>query len=266
MASIVLIYIVVGLGIGFLSGLIGIGGGLITVPALAWVLTQQHIADDLVMHIAIATSLTAIVFTSLAAVKFYHCQKNIVWKAVKILLPGIIIGSVIGVIISGLLSTHHLRTLFGIFIFIISFRLLFGEKTNKQTQPLMVRADWMTHALALTAGFFAGLLGIGGALIIIPYLLYKNFSMREASGTAVACSLPIALIGVVSFIVVSAQIPNLPPFSTGYINWPAVIGISFPSIFSVSLGAKLGSSLSHMHLKKFFAIFLIFVGINMFYA
>lgn len=268
--SILLIYCLVGAVIGLLSGLLGIGGGLVAVPALSWILTLQGVNEELIMHIAVATSLSTIIFTSLASIRVFNRQGEVIWQLVKKLLPGVVIGTMLGIIISQFLSTHDLRIIFGLFVLIISFRLLFEKpkslppvsNTEPQTNP-RPKHRWDPHGIALTTGLSSGLLGVGGSIIIIPYLLHQGFNIRQASGTSITCSLPIALVGVIFFIATSWNLNDLPPYSTGYINWGATLGLSIPSIFSVSLGGWIGKRVPQTTLRKIFAIFLIFVSLDM---
>ncbi len=265
--SILLIYCIVGLLIGLLSGLLGIGGGLVAVPALSWIFMQQNIDYALVMHMAVATSLATIIFTSLASIRAFNRQGNVVWTLVKSLLPGVTLGTVVGIAISHFLSTHDLRTIFGLFVLIISFRMMFekyhGPAPTHKNMPAKKKKYWDPHAIALTTGLSSGLLGVGGSIIIIPYLLHEGFSMRQASGTSITCALPIALIAVCSTILASWKLPNLPAYSTGYVNWSAALGIAIPSIFSVDMGAWLGKRLPQTFLRKLFAVFLVFVSLEM---
>lgn len=259
-----IIYILTGLLIGLLSGLLGIGGGLVAVPALLWIFTHQGVAYAVTMHMAIGTSLGGIIFTSLAAVLAFNKQQSIVWPYVVRMLPGIIIGTLVGAAISDHISTHGLKIFFGVFVLIMALRMFFTKKDAPApgAKPHKVSPFFIVF-LGTATGLLAGLLGVGGSVIIIPGLLYCGLTMRQCSGTSIASILPVALVGTLSMIAVGWHHPNLPPFSTGYVNWPAALGLSIPSIFSVRLGAKWGKQLPQLTLRKAFAVFLIFVALNM---
>lgn len=262
----ILIYCLTGAIIGLLSGLLGIGGGLVAVPTLSWILLHQGVDYSLTMHMAVATSLATIIFTSIASIRAFNRQGDVEWQLVRALLPGILIGTIIGVFIAHQLSTHDLKVVFGLFVLIVALRLLFEKK--REIEATLVHGKKFKnghtyHAMAIITGISSGLLGVGGSIIVIPYLLHEGFSIRQASGTSITCALPIALIAVISIIISSWHMSGLPPYSTGYINWPAAIGIAIPSIFCVSLGAWLGKRLPQTTLRKMFALFLIFVSVNM---
>lgn len=262
----ILLYCLTGLLIGVLSGLLGIGGGLVAVPSLSWILAHQGVDERLVMHIAIGTSLSTIIFPSIASIRAFNQQGEVEWQLVRKLIPGIIVGTLSGVMIAHFLSTRDLKVVFGLFVLMIAFRLLFEKKqaVPLEIQDKKIKQDGRNyHAIALTTGLSAGMLGVGGSIIIIPYLLHSGFSIRQASGTSITCALPIAIIGVVSIIISSWGTPGLPAYSTGYIDWAATLGIAIPSIFCVPLGAWLGKRLPQDILRKVFAIFLIFVSLNM---
>ncbi|MBI5447104.1 MAG: sulfite exporter TauE/SafE family protein [Gammaproteobacteria bacterium] len=265
---ILFIYCIAGLLIGFLSGLLGIGGGLIAVPALSMLLVLQGVNHSLIMHIAVATSLSTIIFTSLASIRTFHQQGEVAWDLIKILLPGVILGTLLGTFISQHLSTNHLRFLFGLFVLIVAFRLFFQKKEDLKSHtphPRSIdKADLRHHRIAAVAtGLTAGLLGVGGSIIIIPYLLHKGFTIRQASGTSITCAFPIALIATLVFSISGWHIVNLPPYSTGYVNWSATLGLALPSLFSVSLGAWLGKRAPQTTLRKLFSLFLVFVSLDM---
>lgn len=261
--SIFLLYIIIGTLIGLLSGLLGIGGGLIAVPGLNWALSSQGLPEGIVMHMAIATSLSTIIFTASASIRAFNREGDIVWKLVKSFLPGICIGTLSGIIVSHYLLGRDLRIIFGVFVFFVAIRLFFEKSETNSSAKSTTHTIHYPHFIAIVTGFCAGLLGVGGSIIIIPYLLFHRFTMRQASGISIACALPIAIIAVISVILSSWHVPKLPAYSTGYIYWPATFGIALPSIFTVPLGAKLARHLPQSKLRKIFAVFLIFVTFDM---
>jgi len=252
-----------GLLIGVLSGLLGVGGGLVAVPALVWILARQGVHYDILMHMAVGTSLAGILFTSLAAIYKFSQQNNIVWVIVKKLVPAVMIGVLFGVYLAHRLSTQNLKIVFGLFVFIVAIHFLFERKKNQNSENKIFFSKGNYFSAGIITGLSAGLMGVGGSVIMIPYLLYKGLNMRQASGTSIACVFPLAFVAVISMTILGWGQQGLPPYSTGYINWPAALSLSIPSVFSVSLGAYLGKRLPQLFLKKIFAVFLIFVSLNM---
>lgn len=258
-----ILYLIIGFLIGILSGLLGIGGGLIAVPAIDMSLAAQGLTPTHLMHISTATSLSTVVFTSIASIRAFHREGDIRWDWVKKLLPSLLISSVAGIIISHSLSTHDLRVLFGVFVFIVAMHLLFEQTPKLSSEAQKPRPLKYPHLLGSCAGLFAGLLGVGGSVLMIPVFLHFRLNMRQASGTSVACAFPIAVMAVLTTIISSWGTPGLPPYSSGFIYWPATLGIVATSIFSVSIGAWIARHSKQSTLRKFFAIFLIFVSIDM---
>ena len=226
---IILIFICIGLIIGLFSGLLGIGGGLISVPTLSCVFSMQHVPFALRMHLAVGTSLAAIIFTSLVSMRAFHYQGSIVWALWKKLLPGIILGTLTGVLISSFLTSKWLRILFGLLVLYTAIRLLWTSKTELKTETqhkTLLNKLYFLMPTSFITGMTAGILGVGGSVVIIPLLLYGGLPIRQASGTSVACAIPIAFIGACGFMVTGWHIPNLPTYPTGYVNWPAALPFS----------------------------------------
>ncbi len=257
MSEYFLLYLVLGAAAGFLAGLFGIGGGLILVPFLSWIYTTQRFPSNLVMLMAIATSLATIIPTAISSVNAHHKLGAIKWEFVLRLAPGILAGSLIGTVIAQQLDTRTLKTIFGVFLILVSIQTGFQIKPEKQTWVLGKSLGSCVGALI---GCFSSLVGIGGGTLTVPFLMKCQQPIRNAVAISSACGVPISIAGTIGYITLGWNIPNRPEWSAGYIYGPALIGIVTSSVVFAPLGAKLAHSLPTGWLKRLFAIFIFVVG------
>ncbi|KOR29960.1 membrane protein [Achromatium sp. WMS1] len=254
------IYLGIGITAGILAGLLGIGGGLVVVPALSFVFATQGISQSAAMHLAAGTSLASICITSIASIKAHHNYKAVLWKNVKTFSPGIVIGAMAGAMISGALPGDVVRILFSMFVFAIAAQIWLGHHTA--TQHSFPGTKGATIAGTIIGGISA-FLGIGGGSLIVPYLLWCNIPIRKAVGTSSACGLPLAIAGTVGFIISGWNVDNLPAYSIGFIYWPAFLGIVLSSTTFAKIGARLAHRMPTMVLRNVFIIFLCSVGLHL---
>ncbi|MGB2683183.1 MAG: sulfite exporter TauE/SafE family protein [Candidatus Competibacter sp.] len=255
-----LFYLLLGAFAGVMAGLLGVGGGLIIVPALAWIFHHQQIAESAIMHLAIGTSLATIILTSISSVRAHHQRGAVLWPTVWRLTPGIIIGAWLGAAIADQLSSVALQKIFAVFVLIMSAQMGFGAKPAPH-RDLPKTAGML--AAGGVIGAVSAIVGIGGGSLTVPFLTWCNVQIRQAVATSAACGLPIALAGALGFVITGANAPNLPAWSLGYVYGPALAGIAFTSMLFAPLGAKLAHSVPTEMLKKIFAVFLAGVGIKM---
>jgi uncharacterized protein len=256
----VALYLLLGAAAGTLAGLLGVGGGLIIVPVLVFVFRGQGMAEEIIVHLAIGTSLATIVPTSLSSVRAHHKRGGVIWPVFERLTPGIIVGALAGSTLADLMPAPVLRTVFAIFELTVAAQLALDRKPapNRQLPP--------TSGMVAAGGVIGGLssiVGIGGGTLTVPFLVWCNVQMRNAVATSAACGLPIALAGSAGFIFHGWSRPDLPEWSTGYVYWPALVTITAATILFAPLGARLAHALPAKTLKRFFAIFLAALGIKM---
>lgn len=257
------IYLVTGAASGLLAGLFGVGGGLIIVPALAWLLPQQGVGQTAVMQTAIGTSLAVIGLTSIASMRAHHARGGVLWPVFWRLAPGIVAGSLLGAWIAHGLSGAALKRVVGFGALLIALQMLF-ELAPKTVRPLPGAAGL---ALAGTAiGSLSALIGIGGGSLTVPFLNAGGIEMRRAVGTSSACGVPIAWAGALGFAVNGLGVAGRAPWSLGYLDLAAFAGIAAASVFTAPLGARLAHGLPPAALKRLFASFLILVGLRMLLA
>lgn len=256
-----LFYILIGAFAGFLSGLLGIGGGTVLVPGLLFAFSHAGLPIQLQMHLATSTALASIIFSSLVSVYQQQRSFSINWSLFRQLAPGMIIGIVMGASIALLLSTQFLKLLFSLFLFSVAIKIFFNKKSErKEIINLTSIKKW---TLGISIGIISGLLGIGGGAIAVPIFLRLGLSTHHAIATSSACVLLLAIIGAITFTITGLHAQNLPAGSGGFVYWPAVMGVAMGSILFVPLGTRLGKRTSGYHLRKIFALFLLVLSTMM---
>lgn len=252
-------FLIIGAFAGFAAGLFGVGGGTIIVPLLYIVFSQMGYSPDVIMHMALGTSLATIVVTSISSLMAHNKNGAVIWPVFKNLAPPMAIGCFAGAGIAGLLSGTHLQLFIGVFLIWVAYTMFKGSKkpvdTNK-TLPSTGRQIAAGSGIGIASAIF----GIGGGSITVPYLTANGMVMQKAVGTSAACGLPIAIAGALGFMFFgmkqNVEIPN----TIGFIHIYAFFGISVMSFFTAKYGAKTAHALSPAMLKKCFAVLLLAVG------
>jgi uncharacterized membrane protein YfcA len=240
-----------------MAGLLGIGGGLIVVPALLFLLPSAGISPSIVMHLALATSLASIIVTSGSSALNHFRLGNIDMFVVKWLMPGVVVGGFLGANVAEWIPSQYLPKVFGIIVLCLAVQMLFSIKATKErTMPSGV----VTTVIGTGIGMVSSLAGIGGGSLSVPFLNRHGIEMRRAVGSSSVCGCFIAMSGMVGFILHGAQVESLPAFSIGYVYLPALIAITSTSMLTTKIGARLATNLPTVTLKKIFALFLIFVA------
>lgn len=257
---ILLLYLALGAFAGVMAGLLGVGGGLIIVPVLAWIFHHQQINANLIMHLAIGTSLATIVMTSISSIRAHQRRGAILWPVFWRLTPGIVIGAWLGAAVADALPSAALQKIFGLFVLTVSAQMAFGAKPAPQ-HNLPGTLGMLTAGGVI--GGVSAIVGIGGGSLTVPFLTWNNTAMRQAVATSAACGLPIALAGALGFVITGSNASALPAWSLGFVYGPALIGITLSSILTAPLGAKLAHTIPTESLKKVFAVFLAVVGSKM---
>lgn len=255
-----LIYLAVGAVAGLMAGLFGVGGGMIIVPALAFLLPTQGVKNEIIMQVAVGTSLAIISATSISSMLAHHRRNGVLWDSFRYLTPGLIAGALIGAVIADQVSSEVLRRLVGISALLVAAKMWLDLKPKAHT-PL---PGPMGLSIAGTLiGSASSLIGIGGGSLTVPFLNWCSVSMRQAVGTAAACGVPIAWAGMLGFIVTGWNEPGRPDYSLGYISLTGFLGISIASVSAAPLGAHFAHILPPHILKRAFALLLVVIGIQM---
>lgn len=247
----------------FLSGLLGIGGGLLVVPALFFVFTQFHvIPTPELMHVVIGTSLATSVINLIFSVTAHQRQGAVRWPVFVAMSPGVIAGALlIGPSIMKITPGDVLKIIFGVFCLISAAQMIFRKKNVSDQENLPGKTK--LFLLGLTTGSVSSLLGIAGGMMTGTILNYCHMDMRKVVGTTSAICLVLSVSGTIGMMVVGYHEPDLPKWTTGFIYWPAFFGIVLPSLFITSLGATLAHKLPVPVLKNIFAVLVFVIGLKM---
>ena len=256
-------YLMTGALTGLLSGLLGIGGGIIVVPALsALFLHNADIPNAYIMQMALGTSLAIMVITLLSGIYAHHRLGAVHWQMVKMTLPGLMIGAMCGAIIAHFLSSRDLSIFFSIFLLIMAIKFLCERQKVEDIVPKVQVSLRMMYIATGIIGMLASFSGTGGGILLVPFFLYAGLSMHEATATSLACSLGVALVGSFSLLAGMTSIYHLPQ-STGYIYWPAFFGVAVMSVLFAPIGARMAHYIPGKWLKRILAIFLLLISIDM---
>lgn len=250
-------YLILGALAGTLAGLFGIGGGLIIVPVLVYSFEIQGLPSEILTHLAVGTSLATIVVTSLSSIRAHHAKGSVRWSIFLLMAIGILLGAWFGVYTAIQMSGTVLQKTIGIFAILIAIKMWIGFKARDgshiPSRPTFVSAG-------IFIGWASSIFGIGGGTLSVPFLRKSNLQMPEAVGTSAACGLPIALVGALANMFMGQGNDLLPAMTTGYVYWPAFLGIVLTSMLFARYGARLAHQLSAEVLQKLFAVFLLLVG------
>jgi len=256
-------YLLTGAAAGLLAGLLGVGGGLVIVPSLAWLLAGQAVPGGHLMHLAVGTSLAAIIPTAVSSLLAHQRRGSVHWPVVRSVLPGILAGALGGAWLARQVSSPGLALCFGTFEVLVALQLFFAVRPSAHRG--LPGTSGMTTA-GVIIGAVSALLGIGGGTLTTPFLLWNGIDIRHAVGTSATCGLPIALAGAAGFALSGQAVMAGRAWTTGFIYWPAVAGIVLASVPLAPLGTRLAHHLPRSQLQRLFALFLLLVGFKMLLA
>ncbi len=243
-----------GLGTGFLAGLLGIGGGMLMVPFLTIILSGRGVTPGLSVKMAIATSMATILFTSISSVRAHHKRGAVRWNLVKGLAPGIVLGGFIASLgVFAILKGSWLALFFAAFVG-FSATQMFLDKKPAPTRQMPGTAGQLGAGGFI--GFLSGLVGAGGGFISVPFMTWCNVSIHNAVATSAALGFPIALANVIGYAISGQGIVGAPPASLGYIWLPALGVIAVASVLTAPFGASAAHKLPVKKLKRVFALIL----------
>ena len=242
---------------GFLAGLLGIGGGMVMVPFVSLILDARGFPADYTIKIAVATSLATICFTSMSSVYAHNKRGAVIWPVVRVLAPGIVLGSIIGAQITASLPGKTLGIVFASFVAFSATQMLLDRKP-KPSRTLPGRAA--TFGVGSLIGVISALVGAGGAFISVPFMTWCNIKIHNAVGTSAALGFPVALAGTLGYIWAGQDLQPMPG-TVGYLYLPGVVVISLASVLTAPLGARTAHRMDIRPLKKVFAIVLYLLAL-----
>jgi uncharacterized membrane protein YfcA len=260
MFSVIIVYLILGSCAGVLSGLLGIGGGLVIVPMLVASLTWQQIPGQFIMHLALGTSMATIIFTSVSSFMAHHRRGAVHWPVVQRITPGILTGTFLGSCVAARLSGPLLKGMFVVFLYYVALQMITSKKPKPSRQ---IPGKAGMFGVGNIIGGVSSLVGIGGGTLSVPFMMWCNIPVHEAIGTSAAIGFPIAIAGTLGYIYNGMHEVGLPAYSIGYIYLPALAGILSASVLTAPLGVRLAHSLPVPKLKRVFAILLLVVATRM---
>ena len=252
-------YPLLGAVVGFLAGLLGIGGGLIMVPVLSFIFSAKDFPPQHILHLALGTGMATIVLTSLASTHSHHLHGAVRWDILRSLAPGIVAGSLAGSIFAGLIDTRLLSILFTAFAYYAATRMLLASKPVPSS-TLPGRAGML--AAGSVIGAISSLAAIAGAALSVPFMIKCNVRMHEAIGTSAAIGFPIAVAGTLGYVAMGSY-ATLPPYSVGFVYVPAFTGIAVATMLTAPLGARFSHRTAAPHLRRIFALLLFALATRM---
>ncbi len=249
--------------VGFVAGLFGIGGGLITVPFLYYIFGSLGIDQQYIMHLAVGTSFAIIIPTSTVSVLTHHKFKAVDFDIVKNYGLFVVIGVIIGTIFAASLKTKSLVLFFSFMILFLGvYLLLIKEKEQNIISEMKLH---LKIILGFLVGFISAPMGIGGAIMNVPILKFFGYSINKAIGSASAIGFLIALFGAVGFLISGNYLNTNLPLSIGFLNVPAFLIFIPITTIMARLGAKTVHKIDKNKVSKFFGIFLLAVSFKFFY-
>ena len=243
-----------GLATGFLAGLLGIGGGMIMVPFITYILSHRGVSADLAVKMAIATSMATIMFTSLSSVRAHHKRGAVRWDIVRTLAPGIVLGAMLASLgVFSIIKGNVLAFFFAGFVSFSGYQML----RNKQPKPGRgLPGPKGLLGVGGVIGFLSGLVGAGGGFVSVPFMTWANVAIHNAVATSAALGFPIAVANALGYIWSGQSATGLPAGAIGYIYLPALVIIAVASVLMAPLGVRAAHALPVPKLKRAFASIL----------
>lgn len=253
-------YLLLGAFTGFFAGLLGIGGGLILVPVLSWLFDAQHLGGTHNLHLALGTSMAAILYTAASSARTHYIHGAVKADIVRRMAAGLLLGTLLGAMFAGHTPALPLAVFFALFVYLAAMQMLMGLKPKAGRQ--------MPGGLTLTLvgggiGAISSLVSIGGGILSVPYLLWHNTPLRQAIGTSAALGFPIALGGTAGYVYAGLSLGELPGGALGFVYLPALFMLIIGSAFTTPLGAKATHRLPVQHLRRGFALLLLALATRM---
>ena len=246
--------------VGFVAGLFGIGGGLITVPFLYYIFNSFGIDQQYLMHLAVGTSFAIIIPTSIASVLTHNKFNAVDFDIVKSYGIYVVLGVIIGTIFAASLKTKSLVLFFTITIFCLSFyMLLLKEKEVATIKSIKIHFKII---LGFIVGFISAPMGIGGAVMNVPILKFFGYTINKAIGSAAAIGFLISLFGAFGFLITGSYLKTDLPLSVGFLNIPAFLIFIPITTFMARIGARTVHKIDKKKISKLLGVFLLVIAVK----
>lgn len=263
--SVLLIYLALGACAGVMAGLLGIGGGLVLVGALVWLLPRHGVPAEAVMHVALASSMASIVMTAASSARSHHKRGSVLWPTVIWMVPGVLLGGWLGSRFAISLDGDVLRWCVAGYCFVIAAQMLLSKPAQVDDSGPAPRGPFYTAA-GTGIGAVSAVVGIGGGSMTVPLLVWRGVAPVRAVGTSSANGIFIAIGSALGYALQAP--PSALPLdgAVGYVYLPAAIGVAIASVLAAPHGTRLAHALSGNALKRVFAGFLVLVGCGFAYS
>jgi len=256
-------YALAGALVGFLAGMLGVGGGMTIVPIFAALFTAQHFAPDHIVHLSLATAMASAVFTVSASVGEHHKRNAVNWDIVKRMAPGMVTGTLGATLASGWVPQRLLAISFATIVIAAGIQIIANKKPKAaRTLPGPVPL----FCVGLAIGIVAGLVSAGGAFLSMPFMVFCGVPILTAIGTGAALSIPVAVMGTVGYLISGWNAQGLPPWSAGFIYLPALLALACASMVTAPFGARLAHRMPIRILRRIFAALLFVLAARMLWS
>ncbi len=253
-------YCLAGAVVGFLAGLLGIGGGMALVPVLAALFTAQHFAPDHVIPLALGTGMASIIFTSIASTRAHARMGGVDFALVWKIAPGMVAGSLASALAAGWIEQRALALAFTVIVYAGATQMILNRKPKPGRS---VPGTLGLFSAGFVIGVVCGLVSAGGAFLTVPFMLWCGISIRTAIGTGAMLGLPVAIVGTIGYLISGWNAPGLPADSLGFVSLLALFGVVCGSVLTAPLGARLTHRLPVLGLKRIFAGLLYLLATKM---
>lgn len=261
--QLIFIFLLTGAIVGVLSGLLGIGGGLVLVPFFTAVLGYLGIPPALIFHYALGTSMACIVLTSLFSLRSHHRKQSVLWHYVKWMAVGVVLGAFSTTFVVAKLNSVALSLFFSGFLVFVAWQMVKPARQLPAEHSHIQPAELLGASFAI--GAISSVVSIGGGSLTVPYLAYRHVDIKQAIGSSAALGFPLSLAGTAGYILNGPAVVwhHSLPVTLGYVYLPAVLCISMVSVFTVGYGASLAHSLPVGIVRRVFACLLVLISMRL---
>jgi len=256
-------FILLGIFVGFISGLFGIGGGGIIVPILTVILLSLDFNEEIVVHTALGTSMAIMAITSFSSLIAQHKKQAVLWNMFKMILPSVIIGTFLSSFLATYLSSFTLAIIFSFFMFVSSIHMFFGKQPESKDRIFPFKIQFLAGSFI---GAISALISVAGGMFIVPFLVAQGVNIKKAIGTSSAIGSPLALSGAIGYMINGWSFGDYESsYTLGYLYLPAILLVSIGSVFAAPFGVKVSHKLSITLLKRMFSLIPFFLSIKLIY-
>jgi hypothetical protein len=244
----------------FFAGLLGLGGGVLIIPGLNSLFSYTDLPPNMIMKLSLGTSLATVFFTALISMRAHSKFAAVNWTVVSLMVPGLVIGGGIGPLLSSHLPPLLLVGLFSSMLFYLGVKFLLNGHVPRGHAPLNIG---LITFMSFFMGIAASMLGLGGGILMIPFLSRFDLDMKEIVAISAVCLIPASFMGTLGYLYAGWGLPNLPAYSTGYIDWRAVAPLVAASFIFAPIGVRLVHTLPHSIVRHIFGVVLILISLHM---